>query len=214
MRSERLIKLSLPDTKIGDPEPCFGGYGRNLTLVTFQWYYQESVFFSSRFTVLSCLGLQYLIHLRFTGTTHFEESTSTSNPKQMEPKSGSNCLVNICLLNKRRWWAVISPPKKIVFNYLQMIFMMLCSMGGNSSIRYHLTQEILSFIQVKQNKICWDKFLQIPANFEIKSQQIWDWKITTTNEAMTWSVCYSCQVWPWTDAVVRVGSVDRIYTLL
>jgi hypothetical protein len=31
---------------------------------------------------------------------------------------------------------------------------------------------ILSFIQVKQNKISWDKFLQIPANFEITSQQI------------------------------------------
>jgi hypothetical protein len=29
----------------------------------------------------------------------------------------------------------------------------------------------MSFIQVKQNKINWDKFLQIPANFEI-SQQI------------------------------------------
>jgi hypothetical protein len=34
------------------------------------------------------------------------------------------------------------------------------------------SQEILSFIQVKQNKISWDKFLQIPANFEITSQQI------------------------------------------
>jgi hypothetical protein len=30
----------------------------------------------------------------------------------------------------------------------------------------------MSFIQVKQNKISWDKFLQIPANFEIISQQI------------------------------------------
>jgi formate hydrogenlyase subunit 6/NADH:ubiquinone oxidoreductase subunit I len=37
--------------------------------------------------------------------------------------------------------------------------------------------EILSFIQVKQNKISWDKFLQIPANFEIISQQILDWNI-------------------------------------
>jgi hypothetical protein len=35
----------------------------------------------------------------------------------------------------------------------------------------------MSFIQVKQNKISWDKFLQIPANFEIISQKIWDWNI-------------------------------------
>jgi formate hydrogenlyase subunit 6/NADH:ubiquinone oxidoreductase subunit I len=34
----------------------------------------------------------------------------------------------------------------------------------------------MSFIQVKQNKISWDKFLQIPANFET-SQQIRDWNI-------------------------------------
>jgi hypothetical protein len=34
------------------------------------------------------------------------------------------------------------------------------------------SQEILSFIQAKQNQISWDKFLQIPANFEIISQQI------------------------------------------
>jgi hypothetical protein len=34
------------------------------------------------------------------------------------------------------------------------------------------SQEIMSFIQVKQNKISWDKFLQIPANFEITSRQI------------------------------------------
>jgi formate hydrogenlyase subunit 6/NADH:ubiquinone oxidoreductase subunit I len=30
----------------------------------------------------------------------------------------------------------------------------------------------ISFIQVKQHKISWDKFLQIPANFEVISQQI------------------------------------------
>jgi hypothetical protein len=37
---------------------------------------------------------------------------------------------------------------------------------------------ILSFIQVKQNKISWDKFLQIPAiKFEIINQQILDWNI-------------------------------------
>jgi hypothetical protein len=34
------------------------------------------------------------------------------------------------------------------------------------------SQESLSFIRVKQDKISWDKFLKIPANFEIKSQQI------------------------------------------
>jgi hypothetical protein len=56
------------------------------------------------------------------------------------------------------------PPK----NYLQMI---LCSSDAISLSRD------MSIIQVKQNKSCWDKFLQIPANFEIIRRQIWDWNI-------------------------------------
>jgi hypothetical protein len=59
--------------------------------------------------------------------------------------------------------------KKKKFNLTTSKWFYALFQSGNS-------QEILSFIQVKQNKISWDKFLQIPANFEIISQQIWDWK--------------------------------------
>jgi hypothetical protein len=82
---------------------------------------------------------------------------------------------------------VISPPttsfvtakKKFFlnffFNYLQMI---LCSVPWveiRPSDAISLARD--SVLQVKQNKISWDKFLQIPANFEIISQQIRDWNI-------------------------------------
>jgi hypothetical protein len=47
-------------------------------------------------------------------------------------------------------------------------------MGGICPSDAISVSEILSFIQVKQNKISCDMFLQIPANFEITSQQILD----------------------------------------
>jgi hypothetical protein len=45
-------------------------------------------------------------------------------------------------------------------------------MGGNCPSDAISLSRDMSFIQVKQNKFSWDKFLQIPANFEITSQQI------------------------------------------
>jgi hypothetical protein len=52
---------------------------------------------------------------------------------------------------------------------------MFCSMGGNLPIRCYISlSRDMFFIQVKQNKISWDKFFQILANFEIISQQIRD----------------------------------------
>jgi hypothetical protein len=73
---------------------------------------------------------------------------------------------------------LLPPKNKIYFKFL-----------FNTSIWFHAlfhgwkfahrmsshSQESLSIIQVKQNKISWDKFLQIPADFEIISQQIRDW---------------------------------------
>jgi hypothetical protein len=53
--------------------------------------------------------------------------------------------------------------------------MILCSAPWGEIFAHQMpshSQEILSFIQVKENKISWDKFLQIPANLEITSQQI------------------------------------------
>jgi hypothetical protein len=65
----------------------------------------------------------------------------------------------------------LSLPTKT--NYLQII---LCSVPW---VEIHPSDAIsLSFIQVRQNKISWDKFLQIPAKSANKiSQQIWDWNI-------------------------------------